>query len=127
MRQMPSPTSRNACRLFLPDTFPKVAGPLAAYDEAPLSEEAATALMLFLKERLSDSDFAEAVRLGKGILDDAQAMDEPGPTPFGGMPTTNAQAMDQRRAALALRVARLPAAATKSFNERFPGAAKIRV
>jgi hypothetical protein len=118
-KAMPSPRGTNHARLFINSN------PRAAYDEAPLSEEAATALMLFLKERLSDSDFAEAVRLGKGILDDAQAMDEP--EPFKDMPRTNEQAADQARARLALRAARLPAADVKSFAERFPGAARIRV
>ena len=121
MRSMPSPTGRNSARLTLPASFPQVAGPIAAYDAA-LSEEAATALMLFLKERLNESDFAEAVRLSKGQLDDAQAMDRDDDLPT---PKTDAQAADGARARLAGRVARSPGA--ESFAERFPGAARIKV
>ena len=116
---LPSPKGTNLEKLFFNSN------PRAAYDEA-LSEEAATALMLFLKERLSDSDFAEAVRLGKGILDDAQAMDDESElNERMPMAKTNEAAMDQRRAALALRVARTPGA--EDFATRFPGAAKIKV
>ena len=116
----PSPKGTNLEKLFY-------SNPRGAYDEA-LSDEAATALMLFLKERLSESDFAEAVRLGKGVLDDGAAMDdereldERMPTP-----RTTEQAADQARARLGVRIARQGDVAAKSFAERFPGAAKIKV
>ena len=114
---MPSPTGGNKAGLYT-----NFRTPLAAYDE---KTEAGQGLVEFLRSKLLPEDFSEFCRLAK-IDDDAEAMDdESGPTPFGGMPRTNEAAMDQRRAALALRVARTPGA--ESFAERFPGAAKIRV
>ena len=122
MRSMPSPTGKNLARLTLPDTFPSVAGPLAAYDE---KTEAGQGLVEFLRSKLSPEDFTEFCRLAK-IDDDAEAMDDESELDERmPMPKTDAQAHDQARARLALRVARTPGAA--SFAERYPGAAKIKV
>ena len=81
--------------------------------------EVGEGLVEFLRSKLLPEDFSEFCRLAK-IDDDAAAMDDDLP-----MPKTDAQAMDQARARLAMRVARTPGA--ESFAERFPGAARIRV
>ena len=109
---MPSPRGTNHARLFI------TGNPTGAYDE---KTEAGESLVEFLRSKLSPEDFTEFCRLAK-IDDDAAAMDDDLP-----MPKTDAQAQDQARARLAMRVARLPDEATKSFAERFPGAAKIKV
>ena len=123
MRSMPSPTGKNLARLTLPDTFPSVSGPLAAYDE---KTEAGESLVEFLRSKLSPEDFTEFCRLAK-IDDDAAAMDDERELERMPTPRTNEQAQDQARARLAMRIARQGDVAAKSFAERFPGAAKIRV
>jgi hypothetical protein len=75
---MPSPKNTNRAGLFINR------GPAGAYDAAPDGEN--TDLILFLRERLNDADFAEACRIGK--LDAGITMDDEngGPEPFKGMP-----------------------------------------
>ena len=114
---MPSPTGGNKAGLYT-----NFRTPLAAYDE---KTEAGAGLVEFLRSRLSPEDFTEFCRLAK-IDDDAEAMDDESElNERMPMAKTNEAAMDQRRAALALRVARTPGA--EDFARRFPGAAKIKV
>jgi hypothetical protein len=85
---MPSPRGTNHAGLFL------VSNPAGAYDAMP--DDQAAALILFLKERLTDADFSEACRIGK--LDEGVTMD--------------------RRPAM-------DAATNAAFARRWPHAAKI--
>ena len=112
---MPSPKGTNRAQLFL--------NPHAAYDEA-LPADVGAGLLAFLTDKLSPEDLAEFCKMAG--IDAGAAMDTEGEiNERMPMAKTNEAAMDQRRAALALRVARTPGA--EDFATRFPGAAKIKV
>ncbi len=120
---MPSPFGTNRAGLFINSDLRG-----AAYDAAAaLSEESAAELLAFLQGKLTDVDLAAFCKMA-GIIDQGMTMDDEDelakrlPTP-----RTNAQAQDQRGALLAARVARQPIAVQRSFAERFPHAAKIKV
>ena len=116
---MPSPRGTNRAGLFLNSN------PRAAYDAA-LSEESAAELLAFLQGKLSEEDLSRFCAMAG--IDQGMTMDDEGelatrlPTP-----RTNEQAQDQRGALLAARVARQPIAVQRSFADRFPHAAKIKV
>ena len=105
LRPMPSPKGTNLAKLFLP------ANPKGAYDAA-LPDDAKAALLEFLRDKLSTEDLATFAKM-LGADPEAAMDDEGGPEPFPGMPQTGGgKAMDSR---------------LRSFAERFPNAARIRV
>lgn len=119
IRAMPSPRGTNREKRFIVDRSG------AAYDAA-LTDEAALELLEFLRGKLSDRDLDEFCRLARidagEAMDDEHELEKRMPRP-----TTNEQAQDQARARLAARVARQPVAVQKSYAERWPNAAKIKV
>ena len=119
---MPSPFGTNRAGLFINSDLRG-----AAYDAAAaLSEESAAELLAFLQGKLSELDllaFCKMAGIDQGMtMDDDDELAKRLPAP-----RTNEQAQDQRGALLAARVARQPIAVQRSFAERFPHAAKIKV
>lgn len=121
VRAMPSPKNTNVERRFIVDRRPTAAYDVKGGLSDGLSDEVVMRVIERLREKLSDDVFAQ-VCTALEVDDPYMSMDdEGGPPAFRGRPTPGGKILGED-------ARRHPAMdAKRSFAERFPNAARIKV